>query len=171
MRLTEQKDFPTLVSAFAKARRQRPLRLVILGEAQRADADRTARAELRGLAERLGVGAEVELPGFVANPYAWMARARCSRCPRPGRGSATCWWRRWRAAARWSAPTARAARPRILGGGRYGPLVPVRDPDALAAAMLRTLAAPPEKAELAARADQFSVDHAADSYERLLGLA
>src|SRR3954452_25044841 len=41
----------------------------------------------------------------------WRGR-RCSRCPRPGRGSATCWSRRWRAAARWSAPTARAGRPR-----------------------------------------------------------
>ncbi|MDY0046287.1 MAG: glycosyltransferase, partial [Thauera propionica] len=31
-RLTEQKDFPTLVRAFARLRRQRPARLVILGE-------------------------------------------------------------------------------------------------------------------------------------------
>ena len=170
-RLTEQKDFPTLVSAFAKARRQRPLRLVILGEAQRADADRTARAELRGLAERLGVGAEVELPGFVANPYAWMARASLFALSSAWEGFGNVLVEAMACGCPVVSTDCPSGPAEILGGGRYGPLVPVRDPDALAAAMLRTLAAPPETAELAARADQFSVDHAADSYERLLGLA
>ncbi len=170
-RLTEQKDFPTLVSAFAKARRQRPLRLVILGEAQRADADRTARAELRGLAERLGVGAEVELPGFVANPYAWMARASLFALSSAWEGFGNVLVEAMACGCPVVSTDCPSGPAEILGGGRYGPLVPVGDPDALAAAMLRTLAAPPEMAELTARADQFSVDHAADSYERLLGLA
>jgi glycosyltransferase involved in cell wall biosynthesis len=59
----------------------------------------------------------------------------------------------------------------ILDHGRHGRLVPVGDHDALADAILRTLGAPPERATLIARADRFSIEHAADSYERLLGLA
>ena len=36
----------------------------------------------------------------------------------------------------------------ILEDGKYGPLVPVGDPDALAEAMLRTLESPPDKERL-----------------------
>ena len=48
----------------------------------------------------------------------------------------------------------------ILDGGRYGALVPVGDDAAMAAAILATLAHPPERAALAARGAEFSVDRA-----------
>ena len=56
-RLTRQKDFPTLIRAFAKVRRQRPLRLIILGEGR-------DRALLERLAEQEGIAADVALAGF-----------------------------------------------------------------------------------------------------------
>src|SRR5262249_28490259 len=72
-RLVDQKDFPTLLRAFARVRTQREARLVILGE---ADPNRPEmRADLMALATRLGVEKDVALPGFVANPFAYMARA------------------------------------------------------------------------------------------------
>ena len=117
------------------------------------------------------MGAEVELPGFVANPYAWMARSALFALSSAWEGFGNVLVEAMACGCPVVSTDCPSGPAEILGGGRYGPLVPVRDPDALAAAMLRTLAAPPEKAELAARADQFSVDHAADSYERLLGLA
>jgi glycosyltransferase involved in cell wall biosynthesis len=68
-RLAPQKDFPTLLDAFATLRRRRPARLVILGE-----------GELRGQLERrvaaLGVAADVAMPGFDSNPFRYMARAQ-----------------------------------------------------------------------------------------------
>src|SRR4051812_16776517 len=52
----------------------------------------------------------------------------------------------------------------ILDGGRYGPLVPVGDDVALAAAMERVLAAPSDSALLRARAAEFTVERATDGY-------
>jgi glycosyltransferase involved in cell wall biosynthesis len=67
-RLTHQKDFATLLRAFARVRKEVVCRLVILGEGDE-------RARLQALAEELGVRRDVDLPGFVENPYAYMARA------------------------------------------------------------------------------------------------
>jgi glycosyltransferase involved in cell wall biosynthesis len=52
----------------------------------------------------------------------------------------------------------------ILLGGRFGDLVPVADPAALAVAILRTLDKPPSPRALRDRADDFSVERAVDRY-------
>jgi glycosyltransferase involved in cell wall biosynthesis len=67
-RLTYQKDFHTLIRAFHRVRMSVDSRLVIIGEGE----DRPA---LIHLAEELGVRDYVDMPGFVANPGAFMARA------------------------------------------------------------------------------------------------
>ena len=65
-RLTLQKDFPTLIRAFALVRRQRSVRLIILGEG----GDRPA---LEALVAELGLGEDVALPGFRDNPLAYLS--------------------------------------------------------------------------------------------------
>ncbi len=67
-RLIEQKDQQTLIRAFAKVRSRRTCRLVILGEGEK-------RAMLAALAQKLGVGSDISMPGFVANPYSWMRKS------------------------------------------------------------------------------------------------
>ncbi len=67
--LRKVKDFPTLLRAFARLREVREVRLLILGEGKE-------RRRLEHLAERLGIADQVDLPGFVANPYPFMARCR-----------------------------------------------------------------------------------------------
>ncbi len=67
-RLIAQKDFSTLLQAFARLRQQRPLRLLILGEGE-------LRAPLLVQAAQLGVADDVAMPGFEANPYAAMRAA------------------------------------------------------------------------------------------------
>ena len=67
-RLTYQKDYHTLIRAFALVRKTIDARLVILGEGD----DRT---ELENLAETLGVKEFISLPGFVENPYSYMSKA------------------------------------------------------------------------------------------------
>lgn len=67
-RLTQQKDFPTLLKAFAEVKKRRDSRLVILGEGRE-------RSNLEKLVEQLGLTKEVFLPGHVSHPLAWIAKA------------------------------------------------------------------------------------------------
>ena len=67
-RLTGQKDFATLLRAFARVRQETEARLAILGEGH-------DRSKLEDLAEQLGIRQAVALPGFVDNPYKYMAKA------------------------------------------------------------------------------------------------
>ena len=67
-RLTAQKDFPTLLRVIELVQRCQPVRLIILGDGP----DHRA---ISALARELGIEDCVELLGFVANPYPYMARA------------------------------------------------------------------------------------------------
>jgi glycosyltransferase involved in cell wall biosynthesis len=55
----------------------------------------------------------------------------------------------------------------VLEDGRYGPLVPIGDSEAMANAIESVLDAPPNRDLLRQRAADFSVDRVADSYENL----
>jgi glycosyltransferase involved in cell wall biosynthesis len=67
-RLSTEKDFPTLLRAFERVLRKRPARLVILGEG-------IERPSLSRLIRELGIDKSVDMPGFVGNPFAYMARS------------------------------------------------------------------------------------------------
>ena len=56
----------------------------------------------------------------------------------------------------------------ILDDGRFGALVPVRDPNAMADAILRTIDSPPERAVLTARAEMFTIARSVDQWAALL---
>jgi glycosyltransferase involved in cell wall biosynthesis len=163
-RLERRKGFDTLIRAFARVRRLRPLRLVILGGGKTAKGEAADRAVLEALARDLGVEADVALPGFKLNPYAYMARASVFALPSHYEGlpgvliqAMACGC----AVVSTDCPTG----PReILEGGRYGPLVPVGDDRAMAEAIAGVLDAPTPAAELRRRAGDFSVDAAVGNY-------
>jgi glycosyltransferase involved in cell wall biosynthesis len=67
-RLAAQKNFRSLVDAFAIVRTKHPARLVILGEGP-------DRGVIEAQIRRHGLQDNIALPGFVDNPYACMARA------------------------------------------------------------------------------------------------
>lgn len=68
-RLVVQKDYPSLLAAFAKVRAARDVRLFILGEG-------ALRPVLEAHAQKLGIGSEVCFFGFDKNPLKYMARAQ-----------------------------------------------------------------------------------------------
>lgn len=163
-RLHEQKDFPTLVRAFARVRRERPARLVILGTGKGSE----PRDELLALADRLGVAADVALPGYVANPWAWMARAGVFVLSSAWEGLPTALVEALACGCPVVSTDCPSGPSEILEGGRHGPLVPVGDDAALADAVLETLASPPDPDGLRARAADFSVEAAVARYLALL---
>lgn len=67
-RLHPQKDFPTLLRAFAELKKVKDCRLLILGEGDE-------RESLEKLASRLNIERETSMPGFVINPFPYMRRA------------------------------------------------------------------------------------------------
>jgi glycosyltransferase involved in cell wall biosynthesis len=157
------KDFAMLIRAFARVRRTRPARLLILGEGPE-------RVKLEGVARELGVAADVELLGFEPNPYKFMARAdvlavssRVEGMPNAIIEALAC-----------GCPVVSTDCPsgpaEILQNGRYGKLVPIGDEAALAEAIGATLQISPDSHDLRRRAADFSVERATERYLQLLGL-
>jgi glycosyltransferase involved in cell wall biosynthesis len=162
-RLVEVKDFVTLLRAFATLRRQRPARLVVLGEGPQ-------RGALLSLAEQLGVAQHVALPGFSTNPVAWMARAALFVVSSRYEGGPNVLIE----ALACGTPAVSTDCPHgpreILDHGRWGRLVPVGDAPALAAAMAATLEAPLPAETLRAAMAPYRVDTAARAYLAALWL-
>jgi glycosyltransferase involved in cell wall biosynthesis len=132
-RLTKQKDFPTLMRAFAQVRQARPARLLILGEGP----DRPA---LEALANQLGLGDDVALPGFVENPYAYMSRASLYVLSSRWEGLPTVLIEALYCGPPIVATDCPSGPREILAGGRHGSLVPVGDVTALTQAIEAGLA-------------------------------
>jgi glycosyltransferase involved in cell wall biosynthesis len=161
--LSERKDFGTLIRAFARLRAERPCRLLILGRGRRREA-------LLALAAELGVAADVELPGFVSEPYAYMAHADLFAFTSRWEGLGFVLIEALAAGTPVVATDCPSGPREILQDGRYGPLVSVGDVDALAAAMRSTLAAPLPAAVLREAALPYEIERASDAYLRVLGL-
>jgi glycosyltransferase involved in cell wall biosynthesis len=154
-RLTAQKDFPTLLRAFAQLRARRPARLVILGEGE-------DRAALESLAGELGITDAVALPGFRANAMAYMAGAALFVLSSAWEGLPTVLIEALAAGTRVVSTDCPSGPREILQDGRLGALVPVGDAGALAEAMLASLAlsaAPTSPDALRPFTRDASVDH------------
>jgi glycosyltransferase involved in cell wall biosynthesis len=161
--LSARKDFATLVRAFARVRGQRPCRLLILGRGRQHDA-------LLTLAAELGVAQDVALPGFVANPFAFMHRAAVFVLSSRVEGFGNVLVEALAAGAPAVATDCPSGPAEILAGGRYGALVPVGDAEAMAAAIDATIRQP-LAAELRREAVQrFTVEASARAYLRALAL-
>jgi glycosyltransferase involved in cell wall biosynthesis len=166
--LRAQKDFPTLVRAFAGLRAERDCRLVILGQAATPRKTEEQRTALLALAASLGVGADVDLPGFVANPFAYMARAAVFVLSSAFEGLPGALIQAIACGCPVVSTDCPSGPAEILDGGRFGALVPVGDDRAMAAAIAATLDHPIAAAKLRARAMLFEVDRAVDRYLELM---
>jgi glycosyltransferase involved in cell wall biosynthesis len=167
-RLSAAKDFPTLIRAFARLRQQRSTRLIILGKGK--DPKKTAKrqAALLDQARLLGVAADLDLPGFVLNPYAYMARAGVLAVSSAHEGFCNVLVEAMACGRPVVSTDCPSGPAEILDYGRFGRLVPVGDDQALAAAIAGALETPLEPDLLRMRATFFSLDRAVEQYERLL---
>jgi len=162
-RLTKQKDFSTLLRAFARLKGQMQARLIILGEGGE-------RGKLERLIKDLGLSADVALPGFSANPYAYMARASLFVLSSRWEGSPNVLTEAMALGTAVVATDCPSGPREILQDGRIGALVPVGDVAELAEAMRVTLASPPDPALLRAAVQDYQVETSATEYLRVLGL-
>lgn len=156
-RLGKQKDFPTLINAFAKVRARRPCRLMIIGDGEDRDA-------LQRLIDDLDLGGDVLLPGFQANPFAFMKAADLFVLSSTHEGFGNVLVEALAAGCPIVSTACPAGPAEILDGGHFGRLVPVGDADAMAAAIEATLDTPSSPEQLRARAADFSMDRTAERY-------
>lgn len=164
-RLSLQKDFGTLIRAFAVVRERLPSRLLIIG-------DGGLREESEELIRELGLTESVEIVGFVDNPFKYMARATVyAMSPRyEGLGNV------YIEAQVCGLPIVSTDCPggprEILLDGDAGTLVPVGDATAMAEAIIRYLESPELAARHVAKGKQaltrFKSDLVADQYLALL---
>jgi len=159
-RLTRQKDFPTLIRAFAEVRRRRPTRLIILGEGE-------DRPGLEALIGQLGLTDDVALPGFRDNAMAYMAGSALFVLSSAWEGLPTVLIEALAAGTRVVSTDCPSGPREILQDGRLGALVPVGDAPALARAMVNALDGPADTVPPDALTP-FTRDAAVDNYLRLI---
>ena len=131
-RFQRQKDFPTLIRAFAGLRAQRPCRLLLLGDGR-------GRAALEALVQDLGIDADVDLPGFQSNLYPFLAGADLFVLSSAWEGSPNVLTEAMALGTPVVATDCPSGPREILDNGRFGPLVPVADVHVLSDAMAATL--------------------------------
>jgi len=159
-RIVPEKDYVTLVRAFAKVANANS-RLVILGKGPE---ESVVNAEI----DRLGLRDRVTLPGYTPEPWRYYQSAKCfalsSRSEMFGNVIVE--------AMAYGLPvvaTACNGPAEILGtSGEFGSLVPVGDDTALASAITAALAKPGDPRTRRARAEAFSFEARVPSYERLV---
>lgn len=163
-RLAAPKDYPTLIRAFARFRQGREARLVILGEGH-------LRAELEAAAREAGIARDLDLPGFVDNVYAYLARSRLFVLSSAWEGFGNVLVEAMAVGTPVVATDCPTGPSEILDGGRLAPLVPVGNSEALAAAMERVWNDPPDTGLLRREAfERYSVERSAKAYIAALGL-
>lgn len=160
-RLAAQKDFKTLIRAFALAKEQRSLRLVILGEGS----EQTA---LEDLVRQLDLSEVVIFSGFVDNPLTYMSRADVCVLSSAWEGFGNVLVEAMGVGTPVVSTNCPSGPSEILAAGTYGRLAPVGHAAALSKAILATLESPLEGHLLKRRARDFSVETVVDEYEKLL---
>ncbi|MXW91873.1 MAG: glycosyltransferase [Rhodospirillaceae bacterium] len=163
LRDAPQKDWATLVSAFGHVRRKKNVRLAVLG-----DLSEQYRKRVLVLAESLGVEKDILFLGFDENPYRYLGRAKLFVLSSRWEGLSSILIE----ALACGTPVVSTDTPygpaEILENGRWGRLTPVGDAEAMAQAILDSLAGDTVLPEaLRRRAEYFSMERVLADYEAL----
>ena len=162
-RLVPQKDFPTLIKAFAIVKQQFSAKLMILGEGEK-------RPQLEALVRELGLENDVDMPGFKDNPYTYMAQAKLFVLSSAWEGFGNVVAEAMAVGTPVVSTNCPSGPAEILENGKYGKLVSVGDVNALANAILETLKNPTNSQLLQERSLDFTVDNVVDQYLKVLGV-
>jgi glycosyltransferase involved in cell wall biosynthesis len=162
-RLAPWKGFADLIEAMALLNQRRPVRLLILG-------DGPLRSELQGQIARLGLAERVSLLGYADNPLKYFTRADVFVLSSHVEGMPNVLVEAMMCGCTPVSVDCPTGPRELLQGGRYGYLVPMRDPAALADGIVRALANPIPPAVLAEAVRPFAEEAVIRRHFELLGL-
>lgn len=161
-RLTRQKDFPTLLKAFALVRKEVDSRLVILGEGEE-------RENLEQLAKDLGIEEYLWMPGFVDNPYKYMSKSDVFVLSSIYEGLPTVLVEALALGLPIVSTDCKSGPREILDNGKYGKLVPVGNAFLMKEAIISCLNGEVYNGErLDEHLNKFKSDYIVDCYINLL---
>jgi len=162
-KLHKQKDFPTLIKAFSEVCKKRAAKLIILGEGKE-------RKKLEKLIRELGLESDIDMPGFVENPYCYIAKADLFVLSSRWEGFPNVLLEAMALGVPVVSTNCQSGPVEILENGKYGKLVPIGDFKDLAEAMEETIKNPLDSEILKKRAMDFELKKIADEYLRVIVL-
>lgn len=158
-RFVRQKEFPTLIRAFAQVIQQRPARLVLLGDGRDRD-------NLECLIHELDIAESVWMPGFMSNPYSYLKQADVFVLSSAWEGLPTILIEAIALGTPVVSTNCPSGPAEILNGGEYGTLVTVQDSQAIAQGILKTLRG--EKKQIPAEwINEFTLEKASQKYTNM----
>src|SRR3989338_6549087 len=163
-RLLNQKDFPTLLRAFAMVVKTMSARLAILGEGK-------DRGKLEKLAEELGISDKVVFLGFQINPFKYMKRATVFVLSSLHEGFGNVLVEAMACGTPVISTNCKSGPSEIIEDGKSGILVPVSDYQSLSKAIIKVLSDDSLRQKFSAegleRVKHFSVQKNIRGYEKV----
>lgn len=156
-RLHEQKDYATLIRAFAKVRKQVTSSLWILGDGEE-------RTNLEVLTRKLGLERDVFMPGFVKDPYPYLKSADVFVMSSSYEGGPSAMLQAMACGCKIVSTDAPYGPAEFLEHGKQGRLVPVGDADSFAAAVLSSLKQTPDSVSRAESLRRFDPEFIVGEY-------
>ncbi|WP_434531779.1 glycosyltransferase [Haloarcula sp. NS06] len=161
-RLERAKNFESFLRAFEKVHSARPdTRAIIVGRGSK-------RTKLETLAAELGIDDVVSFPGFVDNPYGYMAGVDVLAMSSVHEGLPTVLIEALACGCPVVSTNCPSGPAEILKDGEYGPLVNVNDDEGLATAIQTALDDPLPSDVLVERANDFAPTAVIDEYEAFI---
>lgn len=160
-RLDVQKDYPTLLRAFAILHAKTPARLLILGEGP-------LRGELEAEASRLGISPHVSFMGFQLHPRQFMRKARVFVHSARWEGFGIVLLEALASGCTIVATDCPGGVRDALNDGEFGLLVPVEHPAALAEGLEAALSGRFTPPDPTVHLRRFDLEVVADQYMRVL---
>jgi glycosyltransferase involved in cell wall biosynthesis len=160
-RLSHEKDFQTLIRAFRCVREKIPAHLMIVGEG-------VQRPELEALIHALHLESDVALPGFVSNPFSYMAQADVFVSTSIYEGFPNVLLEAMACGAPVISSDCPSGPSELLMDGKYGSLFPVGDVESLATQMITMLEKPTDPDLLRTRAKDFDINTISNQYIHVL---
>lgn len=161
-RFSKAKSFQTLIKAFAIVSSKVKLNLVILGKGE-------TRSKLEHLIGQNGLRDRVYMPGFVHNPYKYIAKSSLFVLPSLWEGLPNVLLQALALDVPVVSTNCKTGPKEILEGGEWGELVPVRDHERMAEAILKQIdknnrVSPPPPSFF----EDFHITNIADKYQKLM---
>ncbi len=160
-RLSEQKDFRNLILSFSQIREESNAKLIILGEGDE-------RINLNKLIKELNLEEYIDMPGFINNPYKYMANSDLFVLSSKYEGFPNVLIESLACGIPIISTDCPSGPREILDDGKYGKLVPVGDVDALAKAIGESLKESVNIKELKERSRDFDIKKIFNEYLKLL---